>query len=90
VRYVFRAVLIAAIIQLPFLIFMSFASIHSALGGAWALFYLPAILVLAMFGLPTPKTSPSSTIIELALLQEAILGGMILASLALHRHDRKE
>jgi succinate dehydrogenase/fumarate reductase cytochrome b subunit len=82
--------LIAAIIQMPFLIFMTLASIHSALGGAWALFYMPAILVLAMFGLPTPKTSPSSTITELALLQEAIVGGIILAFLALHRHFRSK
>ena len=82
-RRVFLALGVAFIIQLPFLILMNLAGIHSALGGAWALFYMPAILVLAMFGLPTPKNSPSSTITELALLQEIILLCIIVPLMAL-------
>jgi hypothetical protein len=88
VRHLFRAVLIAATIQVPFLILMNVAGIHSALGGAWFLFYIPAVLVLALFGLPTPKSAPSSTITEVALIQEIILVGFILTFMALYRHFR--
>lgn len=85
-RRLFRAVIIAATIQVPFLVLMNFFGIHSAPGGAWALFYLPAALVLGIFGLPTPKSAPSSTITELALIQEMILVGGILIFMALYRH----
>lgn len=87
-RRLFRAVLIGTTIQVPFLILMNVAGIHSALGGVWFLFYMPAFLVLALFGLPTPKSVPSSTIIEVALIQEIILVGVVLTFMARYRHFR--
>src|SRR5215469_16225745 len=70
------AAIVALIIQVPFVILMTNVGVHSSLGGAWALFYLPAIWIFDKIGLRT--ASPSSTILKTALIQEIILSLIIL------------
>lgn len=77
------ALLIAFIIQLPFLILMNFVGAHSALGGAWAVFYLPAIWLLDIIGSPGPGTAPFFETLEVVVIQELILLAMIFPLVAL-------
>jgi hypothetical protein len=86
VRRVLLALLIAFVIQLPFLILMNFAGVHSALGGAWAMFYLPAVLLLDKFGSTTPGTTPLFTTVVIVAIQELILLAVISPFMALYIH----
>ncbi len=71
---------IVFVIQLPFLILMNIAGAHSALGGVWVVFYLPAIWLMDKMGVPT--ISPFVTILAATLLQEIILLTIILPLVA--------
>lgn len=87
-RHLIRAVLIAATVQLPFLVLMNVAGVHSALGGVWVVFYIPAILVLYKTGLPEPGLSPFLATLQICVIQEIILVGFIVTFMALYRHFR--
>ena len=75
-KRVFVAIIIVFVIQLPFLILMNIAGVHSALGAAWGIFYLPAIWL--MDKMEVPAISPFVTILVVTLLQEIILLIVIL------------
>jgi uncharacterized membrane protein YhaH (DUF805 family) len=81
--------LIAFVIQLPFLILMSFAGVHSALGGAWVIFYLPAILLLDKIASTTPGTAPFFETVVIVAIQELILLAVIFPVMALYIHVRR-
>lgn len=83
-RSVFLALIIAFVIQLPFLILMSSAGVHSALGGVWVVFYLPAIWLLDKAGVP--DIPPFATTLVLILFQEVILLIMVVPLMALWIH----
>lgn len=87
-RRLYMALLIAFIIQLPFLILMNFVGVHSALGGAWVIFYLPAILLLDIVGSPGPGTAPFFTTLEVGVIQELILLAMIFPLMVLYTRFR--
>lgn len=80
-RRVFLAVGVAFVIQLPFLILMNVAGVHSALGGVWLVFYLPSIWLLDKMGAPT--ISPFKSILEATLIQKIILLCIIVPLMAL-------
>jgi hypothetical protein len=73
--------IIAFVIQLPFLFLMSRVGVHSALGGAWVFFYLPAIWILDK--MRVPDISPWVTMLLAALVQQIILLIIILPLMAL-------
>ena len=93
VLHLVRACLIAFAIQVPFVILMSNVGLHSALGGVWYIFYLPAFMIVGAIGLG--MTSEVSTIIEGVIVQEMLLTALILFLLAAYRrarypaHDRR-
>jgi hypothetical protein len=80
----FRAGLIAFAIQVPFVILMRNVGLHSALGGVWYIFYLPAFMIVGAIGLD--MTSEVSTIIKGVIVQEILLTLLIL--LLMHVYNR--
>ena len=81
-----RACLIAFAIQVPFVILMSNVGVHSALGGVWVFFYLPAFMIVGAIGLD--MTSEVSTIIKGVIVQEILLIALILFLMAAYRRAR--
>lgn len=87
-RRLYLALLIAFLIQVPFLILMNFVGAHSALGGVWIIFYLPAILLLDIIGSPGPGTAPFVTTLEVVVIQELILLAIIFPVMVLYTRFR--
>lgn len=81
VRRLLLAIIIAFLVQCPFLILMNFAGVHSALGGVWVVFYLPAIWLLDRTGIP--DISQFVTTLALILFQEIVLLCVIVPLIAL-------
>ena len=78
-----RACLIAFAIQVPFVILMSNAGLHSGFGGVWYIFYLPAFMIVGAIGLD--MTSEVSTIIKGVIAQEILLTALVLFLMAAYR-----
>lgn len=81
------AALIAFAIQIPFLILMNLNGIHSALGGVWYLFYLPAFLIVGAIGLD--MTSPFSTIVKGAVIQEILRASIIFYVMLMFQRNKQ-
>jgi hypothetical protein len=86
-RRLFFACLIAFVMQMPFLVLMNIAGVHSALGGMWVFFYLPAVLIGGKIGMT--MTSPFSTIVKIVVIQEILLASIILLLMALYTRIRQ-
>jgi hypothetical protein len=81
-----RVGLIAFAIQVPFVILMSNVGLHSALGGVWYIFYLPAFMIVGAIGLD--MTSEVSTIIKGVIVQEILLTSLILRLMQVYNRAR--
>lgn len=80
-RRIWLAIFIALLIQSPFLILMNGVGVHSALGGVWVIFYLPAIWLLDRTGIP--NMSQFMNVLMIALFQDVILVILILSFMTL-------